>query len=161
MSTFAERLKHALDAKGLSGYALARSSSLTPSYISRLLREERPPNLSYATASAVARALGVSTDWLMSGEGVGPLEATAPASAPRTAAITIARQGGVDGETLEEVAASHPAGSEDWQIYAWIGFIQYLATVRASAVREKPASSKVRPRADIRDITTAASRKKD
>jgi transcriptional regulator with XRE-family HTH domain len=165
MQTFAERLKRAIDMKEMTGYALAKAADLDTSYISRLLRAERPPNLSYETARAVALALDVSTDWLMVGEGVGPAESRAKVAGPRAEAISIARAGGVDAEILEHAASlASPAGSEGWTTYEWICLIQYLATTRSSSNRPppstQPAGSEVRVRADIRTRKLSSSAKK-
>lgn len=59
---------------GVSAYKLDQLSELTPGHTAAIERGKRP-NLEVRTAQRIARALGVSLDWLVSGLGERPSEA--------------------------------------------------------------------------------------
>jgi transcriptional regulator with XRE-family HTH domain len=64
-----ERLDEALKARGISGGELARRTGFTPQYINSLRAKERGGRLPHDTARRLAHALGVSVEWLTSGNG--------------------------------------------------------------------------------------------
>ena len=64
-----ERLSEAMSARGFSGGELARRTGFTAQYINNMKSGERGGRLPLDTARKLARALGVSVDWLARGEG--------------------------------------------------------------------------------------------
>lgn len=64
------RLKHAREARGLSQVALAKRARVDQTTVSKAEREKL--RLEESTAGRLADALGVSMQWLISGEGAGP-----------------------------------------------------------------------------------------
>lgn len=93
MDTIGARLRYARDAAGCSAAALASLAGLSPAHVGMIERGDRF-RLAYPTISRLARALGVSAEWL--GEGIGPtpdpaavraaVEAARNAAAPQVAA---------------------------------------------------------------------------
>lgn len=68
----AERLKHARElVDGLGQRELDRLSTLGMGHVS-MIESGRRPNIEGATAVKLARVLGVSVDWLLTGEGDDP-----------------------------------------------------------------------------------------
>jgi transcriptional regulator with XRE-family HTH domain len=65
------RVRTARNALGLSGRALDDKAGITPGHTSSIELGVRR-TVTADTAAALARALGVSLDWLISGEGEGP-----------------------------------------------------------------------------------------
>lgn len=63
------RLAEAMQARGLSGGELARRAGFTSQYVNSLRSGERGARLPLDTARKLARALGVSVDWLTRGAG--------------------------------------------------------------------------------------------
>ncbi len=123
---FAERLREAAAARGLSGNALAAESGIRQSTISRAMRGESVFRM--AAARAVAEALGVRVAWLLDGDGPPPemasgatadqlmsaldaalqvagieLDLAVYKAALRTLARTCLRDGRIDHETLSDV----------------------------------------------------------
>lgn len=80
-----ERLRRAREAAGISCRELDRLAGITPGHSWSLERGARATPTS-ATASALARALGVSLDWLIDGQGAEPTVEQI------TAAVTTARE---------------------------------------------------------------------
>lgn len=71
MRTLGERLRMARELAGLSARALDEAAGLTPGHSAAIESERRlDPNSS--TVTALARALGVTTDWLLDGTGSPP-----------------------------------------------------------------------------------------
>lgn len=70
-TTLSERVRRAREAAALPRAALAEASGLHRGHILKIEGGARP-ELSAATADALARALGVSLDWLIRGEGPEP-----------------------------------------------------------------------------------------
>lgn len=70
MSDIGSRIKLAREAAALSQEALARAAGISLSTVSKY--EQRQHGPSGTTAAALARVLGVSTDWLLTGVGRGP-----------------------------------------------------------------------------------------
>lgn len=58
-----------MEARGLSGGELARRAGFTAQYVNSLRSKDRGARLPFDTARRLALALGVSTDWLLSGSG--------------------------------------------------------------------------------------------
>lgn len=74
MSSFGDRLRHAMALRGLSQSALHRASGVPQSSISRGLDSDKPP----ARVWDLANALGVRPEWLARGEE--PMEPDGPAA---------------------------------------------------------------------------------
>jgi transcriptional regulator with XRE-family HTH domain len=68
MQTLAQRLRRARDASELSARRLDKLAGLTPGHTT-LIESGRRLNPTAATAAALARVLGVSLEWLVSGRG--------------------------------------------------------------------------------------------
>lgn len=66
----AKRLREARERAGLTAVVLAQKIERHPSQVSRWENGVDAPRADVILA--IARACGVSTDWLLSGEGVGP-----------------------------------------------------------------------------------------
>ena len=62
------RLIQALDAKGMSMYALENATELSRGLVSRLICGDRP-NIGLTTAIKIAQALDINLDWLATGRG--------------------------------------------------------------------------------------------
>lgn len=71
LATFAERLKWARKSAGFSTYRLDRIAGITPGH-TLLIESGRRVHPRTDTAAALARALGVSLDWLIDGQGPPP-----------------------------------------------------------------------------------------
>jgi transcriptional regulator with XRE-family HTH domain len=69
MSDWQDRLVEAMEARGLSGGELARRSGFTAQYINSLRNKDRGGRLPIDTVRRLAHALGVSVEWLSSGNG--------------------------------------------------------------------------------------------
>lgn len=69
MSQLTERLSYALEQAGISRAELARKAELTQQNISNILLDKQK-SLSALTAVKIATALGISTDWLITGKGL-------------------------------------------------------------------------------------------
>ena len=69
MSDWQDRLGEAMEARGLTGGELARRSGFTAQYINSLRNKDRGGRLPLDTVRRLAHALGVSVDWLSSGNG--------------------------------------------------------------------------------------------
>jgi|GEM_PF-4761663 len=65
-----DRMKQAREALGLSQRELSHRAGMAASVVNKLERGERP-TASFETMTAIAKALGVSVQWLMTGE-LGP-----------------------------------------------------------------------------------------
>ena len=59
----------AMDARGVSGSELARRTGFTSQYINSLRAKDRGARLPLDTARRIAQALGVSVEWLTTGNG--------------------------------------------------------------------------------------------
>lgn len=71
MSTMRERLRIARETRGLSRHKLSLAAGLAQALAGAIERGDiTDPGGS--TIAALARVLGVSTDWLLTGEGHGP-----------------------------------------------------------------------------------------
>ncbi len=68
--TLAGRLRRARELSGLSARALSRLAGLSAAHVS--LIEDARPNLEAQTAAKLARVLGVTMEWLVSGTGAEP-----------------------------------------------------------------------------------------
>jgi transcriptional regulator with XRE-family HTH domain len=71
MQTLAQRLRRARKAAGLSARRLDALAGLTPCHTS-LIESGLRENPKATTVAALAKALGVSLDWLVSGRGPPP-----------------------------------------------------------------------------------------
>jgi transcriptional regulator with XRE-family HTH domain len=65
--SLADRLRSARQAAGLTQEQLAERADLSGPYISQIEGGLRGPRLSAVAAARLAQALGVETDWLVSG----------------------------------------------------------------------------------------------
>lgn len=72
--TLSGRLKQARKSKGVSASKLDAQAGLTRGHTWQI-ETGRKPNIELETATKLAGALGVSLDWLVRGEGVGPVAA--------------------------------------------------------------------------------------
>ncbi len=80
MNTLPERLKWARELMGLSARDLDKLAKITPGHTASVeIGRRKSP--SAETARALARALGVSLDWLVDGNGMAPSEAQLRAQA--------------------------------------------------------------------------------
>lgn len=70
----ADRLRWARAASGLSAYALSRRAGLGSVTHVALIENRDRKNIDIKTAQSIARALGLSWVWLLSGEGDIPTE---------------------------------------------------------------------------------------
>jgi transcriptional regulator with XRE-family HTH domain len=82
--TFPERLRMARELGDLASYELAELAGVSGGYPGHLEKGRRK-NPGSDVASKIARALGVSLDWLLRGEG------PAPTKAQVQAAVAVAR----------------------------------------------------------------------
>lgn len=73
MKTLAERLRWARGLTGLSARDLDRLAHLTPGHTNNI-EAGRRKEPSAETVRSLARALGVSCDWLIDGNGMAPSE---------------------------------------------------------------------------------------
>jgi len=73
MSNLAERLRHLRENAGLSAKALDVLADLTPGHTT-LIETGRRADPSASTVEALASVLGVTLDWLVTGEGREPSE---------------------------------------------------------------------------------------
>src|SRR4051812_19208492 len=64
-----ERLVEAIAARGISGGELARRSGFSAQYINSMRAKERGARLPHDTARRLSQALGVTMEWLTSGDG--------------------------------------------------------------------------------------------
>jgi transcriptional regulator with XRE-family HTH domain len=71
MRTLSGRLKKARTAAKISARRLDKLAGLTPGHTT-LIESGRRPNPTATTAAALARALDVSLEWLVSGRGAAP-----------------------------------------------------------------------------------------
>jgi transcriptional regulator with XRE-family HTH domain len=69
VSDWQERLGEAIEARGISGGELARRAGFSAQYINSLRSKERGGRLTLDTARRIAQALGVTVEWLTSGNG--------------------------------------------------------------------------------------------
>jgi transcriptional regulator with XRE-family HTH domain len=69
MDDWQERLSEAMQSRGLSGGELARRTGFTAQYINSLRTKDRGARLPLDTARKLAAALGVTVEWLTTGEG--------------------------------------------------------------------------------------------
>lgn len=69
VSDWQERLGEAMESRGLSGSELARQTGFTSQYINSLRSKDRGARLPLDTARRLAAALGISVEWLTSGQG--------------------------------------------------------------------------------------------
>lgn len=99
METFGDRVREARKKRGMTQKQLAAASGLSQTTISDI---ERGRNASSADIVALARAVGVSAEWLADGRGPRTLLAqeSTPAPAPGSYAALAAAQGGHEGGTL-------------------------------------------------------------
>jgi transcriptional regulator with XRE-family HTH domain len=72
--TLSSRLRQARKTKGLSASSLDAVAGLTRGHTWQI-ETGRKPRIELETASKLASALGVSIDWLVRGEGLGPVAA--------------------------------------------------------------------------------------
>lgn len=70
METMHDRLERTLDAAGVSLRGVSVAAGLSPAAVGLIL--SRRGRIELETASALARALGVSLDWLADGTGPDP-----------------------------------------------------------------------------------------
>jgi transcriptional regulator with XRE-family HTH domain len=73
MQTIAERVRWLREHTGLSARAIDGLADLTPGHTS-LIESGQRSELSASTLTKLARALGVSLDWLSDGQGAPPSE---------------------------------------------------------------------------------------
>lgn len=66
--TLPDRLRQARDLAGISARKLSRLADLAPVHVSLIESNERP-RIEAETAEKLARVLGISLDWLISGTG--------------------------------------------------------------------------------------------
>lgn len=71
---FRERIRSKMDERGFKAFALAREAGLNESYIRDLL-SGRSADPQFSKIEAVARALGVTLEWMMHGEGPEDIDA--------------------------------------------------------------------------------------
>jgi transcriptional regulator with XRE-family HTH domain len=69
VSEWQERLVEAMDARAITGGELARRTGFSAQYINSLRSKDRGARLPLDTARKLAAALGVSVEWLTSGNG--------------------------------------------------------------------------------------------
>lgn len=72
--TLQGRLRQARKTRGISASKLDAQAGLTRGHTWQI-ETGRKPNIELETASKLATALGVSLDWLVRGEGAGPVAA--------------------------------------------------------------------------------------
>lgn len=73
MKTLAERVRWAREVAAVSARELADLSGCTAGHIS-MIETGRRDNLTSEAATGIARAFGVSLDWLINGDGKDPSE---------------------------------------------------------------------------------------
>ena len=165
MKTFDERLRYALDVRGISQHALARSTGISSGELSRMARGERGSRVSYVLVAKIARGLSVHLTWL--GEGLGDAPRTDESAAdpiPRRAdAARICRDDGRIPEHAIERVLTEPVTVEalEMSTLAWIELMQYAARLPGSvAPPSPPVRSQARPRADNPPSTRRSSHTK-
>jgi len=136
------RLSEAMEARGLSGGELARRSGFTAQYVNSMRSGERGGRLPLDTARRLARALGVTVDWLTRGDGprerlsdVYPVAAAAPASSesapsdryPGRAEAIALLASVVPPEVVAALRAAVPEGDVDPGREWWLAYAKELA----------------------------------
>jgi hypothetical protein len=158
VSTFTERVIEAMKAREMGFNELDRAmGKTTAGYTSALLAEEREPRRENLVA--MARALGVRLEWLMSGEGVRddptprPRE-SAPMPRPRAevvrelderypnfaAAATFASRSGTPAAVIERVRRRVHESEADLQPKQWLSLIEAEA-LQAGFARRHPETA--------------------
>lgn len=77
-NTLAERLRYAREKRRLSARALSRRAHISAAMVG-LIERGTTDDPKGSTIKALAAALGVTTDWLLTGEGDGPTADEEPA----------------------------------------------------------------------------------
>jgi len=72
MNTFAERLKSAIENKGLSKYKISKDTKITEATLSNYCNDENTRNYNASIVNQLARYLDVDSEWLLSGTGKKP-----------------------------------------------------------------------------------------
>lgn len=100
-STLAERLDHVARVRGVSQNEIARGAGIAPGAFSLLRKRPRP---SAEKLGQIARAWGVSLDWLSFGNGAPFVSTAGPDRYPnRAQAAQIALAGGVSQAAVHDV----------------------------------------------------------
>lgn len=73
VETIAARVQHVREIAGLSRSALSQLAGLAQTHVG-LIERKAEANPQVSTLTSLSRVLGVSIDWLATGEGVGPTE---------------------------------------------------------------------------------------
>ncbi len=90
MKTFGSRLKWARDTANLSARKLDKLAGITPGHTTAI-EAGRKQDITTSTAAKLAHALGVSLDWLISGDGPRPTERSLLAKAAESGPTLEAR----------------------------------------------------------------------
>lgn len=129
--SIAERLKLAREIVGISQNELEKRGGLSVGYVSRLEKGERGTRggITEGTLQKLAVALGIRAAWLLSGDGemVGD-ENPLPR---KSAAIQIAREGGVPEAILRLVAEADIADAESKSVLWWVEEILLTQLIQA------------------------------
>jgi transcriptional regulator with XRE-family HTH domain len=119
-----DRVKHVRQLRGLGSAELDRLAGAAIGTTSRLESKQRGKFGGTATTVArVAKALGVSMQWLMTGQG--PMEETEQDPIPnRALAASIAREGGIEEAAIQAVLALPVKDPESRTVLWWINAFQ-------------------------------------
>ncbi|KYG11244.1 hypothetical protein BE21_08235 [Sorangium cellulosum] len=107
-TTLGDRVQYLAEREGVSLNKLGARAGLGSGAVSRLSRDHGPLNRSPETLDKLARACGVSVEWLTYGRGDPGLRGVPEPPEPfphRSQACEIARDGGLDEEAVREVEA--------------------------------------------------------
>lgn len=89
---FPERFRETMKARGLNGVALAQRSGVDTGRISRIVNGKRLDKITALVVVRLARALDVSTDFLLTGKGFPPTASVDVLSEDTASARSLARE---------------------------------------------------------------------
>jgi transcriptional regulator with XRE-family HTH domain len=115
--SFSERLQSVLSQRGLTQKELSERIFINPSTVTRWITGGSTPQP--RTVEAIANAIGVRKEWLLTGDG----ERDAPGGSSRSSMVV--KEDGVDYETVKHVIFIEEAGTPE-QIAAARAFLKTL-----------------------------------
>jgi len=164
MKSFSERLCFALDVRGVSQHALARSTGISQGAISNMARGKRDERIGFAMLMKISRAIRVDPEWLGEGRGAPPTKEEIADVLPRRAlAVRLWREAGREEHAIERVLHDPiPSRADSAPTLFWVEQLQYAARVPPTIAPVTPQveRSHARPRADILPPTRRSSLQK-
>lgn len=110
--TLGERLRYALEARGMSQTALAASAKVAQPYVSQIMNDVKEP--SDRLMESIASVLKIRPEWLIYGEGPMESEPTLEEALARLSADVLADEPGSFRARLVEVLADLSA--DEWPL---------------------------------------------